>query len=39
MKTGWNKEYEQKYNKIFRKSLFLKLKEWIDLMLYKLFIK
>lgn len=37
--TGWNREYEKNYNKIFRKSFKEKLIIWINKLLYKLFLK
>lgn len=36
---GGNKQYDDNYNRIFRKRLRTKIREFIDKILFKLFIK
>ena len=36
---GWNNKYDKNYNQIFRKSLKIKVKEWIDKFLFEIFIE
>ncbi len=36
---GWDKQYEKNYDRIFRKSIHIKIKEFIDKFLFKLFIQ
>ena len=36
---GGNKQYSENYDTIFRKPLRIKIKNWIDTLLFHLFIK
>jgi hypothetical protein len=37
--VGFNKKYEDNYDKVFRKSMKIKVKELVDDLLVKLFLK
>ena len=37
--VGYDKQYSENYNKIFRKSLKTKIKDFIDRLLFELFLK
>lgn len=36
---GGDRQYSENYDKIFRKSLYIKIKEFIDRWLFKIFIQ